>query len=88
MDNATLDSQGLDEYHKTQYWQQLAAQKAMSLAHNERQDIKTAYVQAVADLNTIISTSNPTNAQIVWAVKRLAEIQKSLLRFLKTDVDA
>ncbi len=47
----------------------------------ERQALKTAYNQAITDLQTIQNASSPTNAQIIWAVKKLAEIQEKLLRF-------
>lgn len=47
----------------------------------ERQAIKTAYNQAITDLQTIQNAASPTNAQVVWAVKKLAEIQEKLLRF-------
>lgn len=48
--------------------------------------MQAEYIQAINDLNTITNTTNPTNAQIVWAIKRLAEIEKQELKYHKKDI--
>ena len=45
--------------------------------------VKADYLQAITDLQTIISYTSPTNAQVVWAVKRMAGIMTEELKFLK-----
>jgi len=44
---------------------------------------KAAYIQAMTDLATIKNRANPTNAQVVWAVKREAETLEQLLKVVK-----
>lgn len=45
--------------------------------------IRSAYITIINRLEQIQSAVNPTNAQIVQAVKDMAEIQEQTLRFLK-----
>lgn len=45
-----------------------------------------AYVQAIADLQTIQNTANPTNAQVIWGVKKIAEIHEKMLKFIKSQI--
>lgn len=65
---------------------QYFTQKEVEIGINEQQ-MRDNYTSAINDLNTIINTTNPTNAQVVWAIKRLAEIEKQELRFHKKDID-
>ncbi len=48
--------------------------------------IVDAYTQAIADLETIQNTVNPTNAQVIWAIKQEASIVEGLLKFIKNDL--
>ena len=48
--------------------------------------VKDAYLQAITDLETIQTTANPTNAQVIWAVKKEAEIMEKLLKFVKSQI--
>ena len=50
------------------------------------QAMRDEYNRAMNDLNTIINTSNPTNTQVLWAIKRLAEIEKKELQYHKKDI--
>ncbi len=50
-------------------------------------NVTAAYQQAMTDLNLIINTTSPTNAQIVWAIKRLAEIEKKELQYHKLETE-
>lgn len=49
-------------------------------------DIEEAYLSALDDLDNIINATNPTNAQIVGAIKTEAKILKKLLKFIKLNV--
>lgn len=49
----------------------------------DRSDIKTQYQNAVDKLNAIIQAQSPTNAQVVAAVKDLAQIQLRILKILR-----
>lgn len=49
----------------------------------EYQSIKDVYLQAISDLQAIQNVASPTNAQVVWAIKREAEIMETLLKFIK-----
>jgi len=47
------------------------------------QNLKGAISSAKADLNTIQTTTNPTNTQIIWAVKREAQILAGIINYLE-----
>ena len=49
-------------------------------------DIKEAYLTALTTLDTIINFDNPTNAQVISAVKSEAQILKKLLKFIRLNV--
>lgn len=49
--------------------------------------IRTAYQNAITDLTTIINYSNPTTAQVIAAVKRIAEIEKLELQYHKRSIN-
>ena len=48
-----------------------------------KEALKTAYESAITSLTQIQTTTNPTNAQVVAAIKKEAEILEKLLRFIK-----
>lgn len=49
-----------------------------------RKSIEDATDKAIVDLNLIINTANPTNAQVVQAVKTIAKIMlKTIYFFIK-----
>ena len=64
----------------------------MSLEDLKQQKIRELYLktlkastaQAKIDLNLIITTTSPTNAQMIWAIKREAEILKGIISYLET----
>ena len=47
------------------------------------QQLVVTYVKDMTDLNTIINAATPTNAQVIWAVQREAQILRDVLFFLK-----
>ena len=51
-----------------------------------KQAIKDAYTQAITDLQTIQAGENPTPAQIIWSIKKEAEILEKLLKFIKSQI--
>ncbi len=52
-----------------------------------KEAIKTAYITAITTLQNIQTTINPTNAQVVAAVKAEAAILEKLLKFLKSQIN-
>lgn len=48
----------------------------------DRRDLLQGAQQAINDLTDIINLSSPTNAQVVAAVRRLAQIQRQTIRRL------
>lgn len=85
--NQDLDNFGLDEQEKSLYWSRMQQNSAFDKIDTiNRQSLKDVYNQAMLDLQTIIDRSNPTNAQIVWAIKRLAEIEKQELKYHKSEM--
>jgi outer membrane biogenesis lipoprotein LolB len=53
----------------------------------DRQALQTAYQAALTDLQTIQNYTSPTNAQVIAAVKKLAQIQEKQLRYMKKLAD-
>lgn len=49
----------------------------------ERNILKRKYSEYITDLDAIADLSSPTAAEVVQAVKRLAVIQKNILKVLK-----
>jgi hypothetical protein len=45
-------------------------------------EMKAAYLAMIADLQTIQTTANPTSAQVIWAIKKEAEIVEKLAKFI------
>ncbi len=50
-----------------------------------RQNIIDAYNAAITDLETIQNTATPTNAQVIWAIKREAQILEYLLKLIRLE---
>jgi len=48
-----------------------------------KQVIRDAYVDAITVLEQIQNTASPTNAQVIAAIKKEAEILEKLLKFIK-----
>lgn len=48
--------------------------------------IKSQVNTMIETLNTIQGYTNPTNAQVVSAVKKLAEYQEKIIRFLVNNI--
>ena len=46
-------------------------------------DIKEAYLTALDNLDNIINAENPTNAQVIAAIKTEARILKKMLKFIR-----
>lgn len=61
--------------------------KVTIAADTDRQAVKTAYTQAITDLQAIQAATSPTNAEVVAAVKRLADIQEKLLKFMARQIN-
>ncbi|MBI5469017.1 MAG: hypothetical protein HY891_07765 [Deltaproteobacteria bacterium] len=53
----------------------------------DKQTVNAAYAQAITDLQAIQAATDPTNAQVVAAVKKLADIQEKLLEFLARQIN-
>ena len=49
-------------------------------------DIKEAYLEALNNLDSIINAEDPTNAQVIYAIKTEATILKKLLKFIRLNV--
>ena len=49
-------------------------------------EIREQYLTALANLDTIIDTENPTSAQVIAAVKTEASIIKKLLKFIRLNL--
>lgn len=85
--NQELETAGLNETERNLYYNYKTAAKIVSKYHTERSEIKTTLSLALTDLQTIIGTQNPTtNAQIVWAIKRLAEIELAHLKYHQAEI--
>lgn len=52
----------------------------------DKKDLVDTYNQAIIDLDTIINRTNPTNAQVIWAVREEAKIIKKLAKFIKGQI--
>lgn len=79
---AGLNPANLQEKYVTQ-----TEYEAYTTSLNPPKPITAAYQQAMTDLNLIINTTNPTNAQVIWAVKRLAEIEKKELQYHRLETE-
>lgn len=53
----------------------------------ERAALKTAYTQALVDLQAMIDDTSMTNAEAVANIKKLATIQKKLLKFMERQIN-
>ena len=49
----------------------------------DRADLKTQYATAVARLEQIRDTASPTNAQVVQALRDVAQIQLRVLKYIR-----
>jgi hypothetical protein len=52
----------------------------------DKKALRDGYIQAITDLTTIKNYTNPTNAQVIAAVKKEAEILEKLLKVIKNMV--
>lgn len=64
----------------------MAYQQATVVVDANKKAVKDGYTQAVADLTAIKDASSMTNAQAVANLKRVAEIQLHLLKFVKSNI--
>ncbi len=80
--NAGLNPTNLQEKYVNQTEYQSYANASMP-----PKQIAAKYQQAMTDLNLIINTTNPTTAQMIWAIKRMAEIEKAELQYHKIETE-
>lgn len=91
--NAGLPATSTDGDKQTQFSRELSSSEwltYLSIADaNEYQfqstltQLRNEYLDTISQLETIQNTANPTNAQVVAAVKYLAGRMELLLKFLK-----
>lgn len=81
--NAGMNPANIQERYVTQQ----EYQDYVNASRPAPKQITVAYQQAMTDLNLIINTTNPSNAQIVWAIKRLAEIEKKELQYHRLETE-
>ena len=82
--NSELELLGLSDNEKILYSQNKTIQKALDKADStNRAEIRTAYNQAITDLQTIQGAALTTEASQIAAIKGMAAIQEKLLKFLK-----
>lgn len=85
--NAELEALGMDSIRMLAFWQDKTVQEANdTVGSTDRQEIKDVYNQAMLDLQTMIDKANPTTAEMIWAIKRIAEIEKQELRYHKIEM--
>lgn len=77
-----------DEYEMETLWLQIVAKRQIEAQNKIEEDsntnaVRNQYDQAITDLDIIKTNDNPTNAQMVWAIKRMAEIESNLLKWLR-----
>jgi hypothetical protein len=84
LNNAELESFNING---NAYWDSRIQNEANDKADPvNRQGVKDAYLTAMAQLDVIIAFNTPTNAQLITGVKQLAQIQKNILLYLKSEI--
>lgn len=53
----------------------------------DRQTVKAAYLQALTDLQAYQAKISWTNAEAIAAIKRLADIQEKVLKFMARQIN-
>lgn len=57
------------------------------VANANKDALKSAYTQALTDLQAMIDDASMTNAEAVANIKTLATIQKKLLKFMERQIN-